>query len=77
MEINIGKTNSPQMIKIGTITSHNEKKEIENLIREFKDIFTWSYDDLKAYSGELIKHTIPFQEGVKPYRQSSKTSTQK
>lgn len=39
------------------------------MLREFKDVFAWSYDDLKAYSPKIIQHTIPLKEGVKPIKQ--------
>ena len=42
-------------------------KEIENLIREYRDVFSWTYDDLKTYDLSIIEHTIPLKEGSKPY----------
>jgi hypothetical protein len=48
-EINIGSTSSPRMIKIGKKTTPDERRNIENTICEYKDVFAWSYDDLKAY----------------------------
>jgi hypothetical protein len=39
------------------------------LIREYRDVFTWSYDDLKAYKENIIQHTIPLKEGTNPLRQ--------
>jgi hypothetical protein len=45
-EINIGPIKSPEMIKIGRNTSLEERKNIENLIKEYKYVFAWSYDDL-------------------------------
>jgi hypothetical protein len=62
-EINIGSTKSPRLIKIGKSMSPDERKSIENLIREYKDVFAWSYDDLKAYKGDIIQHVIPLKQG--------------
>jgi len=50
--------------------SRRERDELENLLSEFKDVFAWSYDDLKAYSPEVIQYTIPLKEEVKPVRQN-------
>lgn len=36
---------------------------------DFKDVFAWSYDDMKAYKDDVIQHTIPLVEGAKPFRQ--------
>ena len=57
------------MIKIGKNASPNERKAIENLIREYNDVFAWTYDDLKTFDNAIIKHTISLNEGAKPYRQ--------
>jgi hypothetical protein len=70
MEISkIGSLGSLKLVKIGKSTSSEERGEIENLIKEYRDIFAWSYDDLKAYKGDKIQHTIPLKEDTKPFRQ--------
>jgi hypothetical protein len=49
----------PRMVKIRKGTTKKERIEILELIREFKDTFSWNYDELKAYSGDVIQHAIP------------------
>jgi hypothetical protein len=56
------------MEKIGKGTSSEERKKIENLIREHRDVFAWSYDDLKAYKGVIIHHIIPLKEDAKNFQ---------
>ena len=48
VEVNRGTHVSPKMVKIGKNASPKEKEEIENMIREYKDIFAWTYSDLKT-----------------------------
>ena len=48
--------------------AHIKLKYIE-LFREFSDVFTWSYEDLKSYDTEIIQHKIPLKENQKPSRQ--------
>jgi hypothetical protein len=69
LEFNIGTEMDPRAVKIGKGTTEKETKEILNLIREFKDIFSWNYDELKAYRGDVIQHAIPLIEGAKPFQQ--------
>jgi hypothetical protein len=38
-------------------------------MKEFYDVFAWSYDDLKVYDPNVIQHTIPIQRDVKPFKQ--------
>jgi hypothetical protein len=44
-----------------------ERRENEALIREYRDIFAWGNGDLKVYKGVVIKHTIPWKDGAKPF----------
>jgi hypothetical protein len=67
LEFNIGTEMDPRAVKIGKGTTKKERKEILNLIREFRDIFAWNYDELKAYRGDVIQHAIPLIEGAKPF----------
>jgi ribonuclease HI len=69
LEFNIGTEMDPRAVKIGKGTTERERKAILNLIREFRDIFAWNYDELKAYRGDVIQHAIPLIEGAKPFRQ--------
>lgn len=39
------------------------------MIQDYRDIITFSYDELKTYRKDVIRHTIPLKEDVKPFRQ--------
>jgi hypothetical protein len=69
LEFNIGTEMDPRAVNIGKGTTERERKAILSLIREFKDIFAWNYDELKAYRGDIIQHAIPLIKGAKPFRQ--------
>ena len=56
LEFNIDTEMDPIMVKIGKGTTEKERNEILELIREFKDTFAWTYDDLRAYMGDAIQH---------------------
>ena len=65
------------MIKIGKGITKKERIKILALVREFKDTFVWNYDDLKAYTGDVIQHDIPLVEEAKPFRQKLRHINQK
>jgi hypothetical protein len=67
IEVNIGTNDSPKIVKIGKNVYVKERQDIEGLIKEYKDVFSWSYDDLKSYKENIIQHTIPLIEGAKPF----------
>ena len=38
------------------------------LFKEFKDVFTWTYEVLKTYDTKIIQHVIPLKEDAKPFQ---------
>jgi len=68
-EINIGTQEKVQNIKISTSLAPEVKDEYLKLLRKYKDVFAWSYADLKTYDTSLIKHKIPLKYEAKPYQQ--------
>ena len=65
---------SPKLIQIDENTSPDEREEIENLIREYRDIFRWTYDDPKAYTGDTFQHTIALKRETKSFKQKERHS---
>jgi hypothetical protein len=39
------------------------------LFKEYLNVFTWNYDDLKDYDKTIFQHIIPLREGEKPVKQ--------
>jgi hypothetical protein len=42
IEINIGISEDPRMIKIGKGISEKERKELINLVQEYRDVFSFT-----------------------------------
>lgn len=68
-DCNIGTTKEVRNIKISTILPYDIKDKYINLSKEYKDIFAWSYEDLKTYDTTIIEHKIPLKLGAKPFQQ--------
>ena len=49
IEINISTEEELRKIKIGIGTSEKERKNLVELVIEFRDVFAFTYDELKAY----------------------------
>jgi ribonuclease HI len=65
LEVNIGTVEEPRMVKIGKTTPIEERNEIVKLLKEYRDVLAFSYDELKAYREDVI----PLKEETKPFRQ--------
>jgi ribonuclease HI len=68
-ECNIGTEKEPKFIKLSSSLSKEKRAKYTELLREFVDVFSWTYEDLKTYDTTFIEHKIPLKEEAKPFRQ--------
>ena len=64
--INLGTKNEKKQVKIGSSLDSLAKKEIIDLLKEYADIFTWSYQDMPSLSIEIVEHQLPMRPECKP-----------
>jgi len=65
---NIWTEENPKIIKLSKMLSLEVKQEYVNLMKEFPNIFSWSYDDFKVYDSNVIQHVIPLKEDQKLFK---------
>ena len=65
--VNLGTEQDPKNINLAKNCTSTEKATFMKLFREYKDIFTWTYEDLKMYDTKIIQHVIPLKENAKPF----------
>ena len=68
--INLGTKDNPQYINLGMRCSNQERSAFIKLFREFKDVFAWTYDDLKTFDPNIIQHIIPMKPHTQPFQQN-------
>ena len=59
----------PRKVWIATDLTPDEEELLISTLREYKDIFAWSYKDLKGVDPAICQHTIPMREEAKPSKQ--------
>jgi len=67
--VNVGFDHKPQNINLGLRLSPNERSSFIHLLKIYKDVFSWNYDDLKTYYTSIIQHIIHMLLDVKPIQQ--------
>jgi ribonuclease HI len=67
-ECNIGTPKEPKFVKLSSSLTKEQKVEYTELLREFADVFAWTYEDLKTYDTSVIEHKILLKEGARPFR---------
>ena len=69
MDCNIGTPEHPRMVKISKALTAKQRKRYIKLLKEYVDVFSWSYEDLKTYDTGIIQHKVPLKPNVKPFKQ--------
>ena len=52
----------PRLTWIATDLSQEEEELLISTLKKYKDVFAWSYKDLKGVDPAICQHTIPMQE---------------
>ena len=60
--INLGTELNPQTVNLGIDCTPAKKTTFIKLFKEFKDVFAWTYDDLKTFNTQVILHIIPIKQ---------------
>jgi len=68
--INLGTGQCPQTINFGKDCTPAKKSTFIKLLKQYKDIFSWSYGYLKTYDTYIIQHTIPILLESNPIQQN-------
>jgi len=66
---NVGTNEDPKIVKISKYLLTQMKSKYVEFLRKYKDVFSWSYDDLKTYDTYVIEHKIPLKHGIKHFKQ--------
>ena len=71
-EVNLSTTEAPKNVCIGKKLSPKIRRSLIDLLRKYRHVFAWCYDDLKAYRQDLFQHVIPLKENAKPFRKKKR-----
>jgi hypothetical protein len=66
MKFNLGTDIEPQMVKINAQLKIGKVLELEQLLKEIKDVFAWTHKDLKGIPPKLAQHTIELDTTILP-----------
>jgi len=68
--IKLGTPENPKNVNLGKTVSKEDRKAYLKLFKEYQDVFSWSYQELKTYDTLIIQHTISLKYGIKPFQQN-------
>jgi len=65
-KFNFGTDIKPQMVKINAQLKIGKVLEVEQLLKEIKDVFAWTHKDLKGIPPKLAQHIIELDTTILP-----------
>ena len=67
--INLGTVNEPREIKISISLDKRQRAEFIELLRAYKDVFAWSYEDMPGLNTDIVQHHLPIDPTKQPVKQ--------
>ncbi|XP_070051866.1 uncharacterized protein [Nicotiana tomentosiformis] len=67
--INLGDSELVKETRISIHLSPSEKEEYIRFLKEYEDIFSWSYDDMMGLSISIVAHKLPTNPTCPPVKQ--------
>ena len=72
VEVNLGSPNDPRPTFLGTGLDVIEQRDILELLRNYRDCFAWSYDEMPGLSPEIALHQLAVKSNARPVKQAKK-----
>ncbi|CAL2231673.1 unnamed protein product [Prunus armeniaca] len=61
---------APRPISISVHLTNEERAALISLLKEFRDVFAWSYEEMPGLNPSLVSHTLNIELGTKPIVQA-------
>ena len=68
VQVDVGDETHPKPIFISKSLSAQEKEDHISLIREYIDVFAWSYEDMSGLDPEIAMHRLNIKPDAKPVK---------
>ena len=72
----MGNEEDRKELKIGTLIAHKEREDLITLLRDYVDVFAWSYEDMPGLDTNIIVHRVSLEEGCRPIKQKLRRTRQ-
>ena len=68
-EVNLGTGEETRPVHVAKEMPPEEKSAMVTLLKEFRDVFAWSYEDMRGLDPQLYQHQIHLSKDAKPVAQ--------
>src|ERR1044072_7392457 len=67
--INLGSKEDKKEVNIGALLNSNVKGKLIDLLKEYVDVFAWSYQDMPVLDTSIVEHYLPLKPECPPVKQ--------
>jgi len=67
--VNLGEDGEEKHVKIGASLTKEMQERLCFLLREFKDVFAWSYQHMPGLDPDIVQHKLPLRPECSPIKQ--------
>ena len=69
-EYNIGTKESPKPIKVSSLLTAAQQRELVDLVTKHAECLAWNYSEMPGLDPKLIEHRLPIKKGYRPFKQA-------
>ena len=66
--VNLGSEENVKEVKIGALLSPQVKEQLISLLKEYVDVFAWSYQDMPSLDTDIVEHKLPLKPECPPVK---------
>ena len=66
--VNLGTDEDTKEIKIGAGLENSVKERLVQMLRDYIEVFAWSYEDMPGLDIDIMVHRLPTKEGFLPVK---------
>src|ERR1051325_246291 len=67
--VSLGTDEAKKEIRIGAGLEESVKARLIDMLREYGDVFAWSYEDMPGLDTDIVMHELPLKEDCPPVKQ--------
>ncbi|XP_075662983.1 uncharacterized protein LOC142632475 [Castanea sativa] len=75
-DVLLDEAHSKQTTKIGTLANPTVRQELATFLKENRDVFTWSHEDMPGIDPSVMVHRLNVSPSFPPVRQKKRTFAQ-
>ena len=66
--VDFGTIDQPRELRIRSDLSDDERDNLIQLLREYLDVFAWSYEDILGLDPSIVQHRLPLLPHARPVK---------